>query len=128
MKQATLLIFFLLGLRILSYSQVTEKNYKIYSVKQSKEVTLADVVEDVKNYNIVFFGEEHNDSVGHYLENRLFELLYQKYGNNVTLSMEMFDRDVQPVMDEYLGGFIREKNFTKDARVWNNYRDYRSML
>jgi uncharacterized iron-regulated protein len=31
-------------------------------------------------------------------------------------------------MDEYLGGFIREKSFTKDARVWSNYRDYRPMI
>jgi uncharacterized iron-regulated protein len=55
-------------------------------------------------------------------------MLYQKYGNSMALSMEMFDRDVQPVMNEYLGGFIREKNFTKDARVWNNYRDYKPMV
>jgi uncharacterized iron-regulated protein len=111
-----------------SIAQVTEKNYKIYSVKQGKEVTLTDVVEDMKNYNVVFFGEEHNDSVGHYLESKLFEMLYQKYGNSMALSMEMFDRDVQPVMNEYLGGFIREKNFSKDARVWNNYRDYKPMV
>ncbi len=109
-------------------AQITEKNYKIYSVKQGKEVTLADVVEDVKNYSVVFFGEEHNDSVGHYLESKLFEMLHQKYGNSMALSMEMFDRDVQPVMNEYLGGFIREKGFTKDARVWNNYRDYKPMI
>jgi len=110
------------------FAQITEKNYKIYSVKQGKEVTLTDVVEDMKNYSVVFFGEEHNDSVGHYLENKLFEMLYRKYGNSMALSMEMFDRDVQPVMNEYLGGFIREKNFTKDARVWNNYRDYKPMV
>ena len=109
-------------------AQITEKNYKIYSVKQAKEVSLADVVAYMKNYSVVFFGEEHNDSVGHYLESKLFELLYQKYGNSMALSMEMFDRDIQPVMNEYLGGFIREKNFTKDARAWNNYRDYKPMV
>ncbi len=111
-----------------SIAQVTEKNYKIYSVKQGKEVTLADIVADMKNYSVVFFGEEHNDSVCHYLESKLFEMLYQKYGNSMALSMEMFDRDVQPVMNEYLAGFIREKSFTKDARVWNNYRDYKPMV
>jgi uncharacterized iron-regulated protein len=42
--------------------------------------------------------------------------------------MEMFDRDVQPVMNEYLQGFIREKNFKKDARSWSNYKDYRPMV
>jgi hypothetical protein len=31
-------------------------------------------------------------------------------------------------MDEYLRGDIREKNFLKDARVWNNYKDYKPMV
>jgi uncharacterized iron-regulated protein len=42
--------------------------------------------------------------------------------------MEMFERDVQPVMDEYLSGAIREKYFKKDARIWSNYKDYRPMV
>ena len=42
--------------------------------------------------------------------------------------MEMCDRDVQPVMNEYLKDIIREKNFKKDARVWSNYRDYRPIV
>jgi uncharacterized iron-regulated protein len=40
----------------------------------------------------------------------------------------MFDRDVQHVMDEYLSGAIREKNFLKDARAWSNYRDYKPLI
>ena len=75
-----------------------------------------------------FFGEEHNDSVTHYLEQTMLRLLYSKFNDKLTLSMEMFDRDVQTVMDEYLSGAIREKNFTKDARVWSNYRDYKPMV
>ena len=43
-------------------SQVTEKNYKIYSVKQSKEVTINDIVEEMKNNDVLFYGEEHNES------------------------------------------------------------------
>ena len=124
----TLLICPLLIIGFQLLGQVTEKNYKIYSVKSGKEVTLNDIAEDMKNYDVLFFGEEHNDSVAHYLENKIFEMLYQKFTNNITLSMEMFDRDVQTVMDEYLKGGIREKNFTKDARVWSNYRDYKPMV
>jgi uncharacterized iron-regulated protein len=96
-----------------SVGQVTEKNYKIYSVKTAKEVNLNDIAEDMKNYDVLFFGEEHNDSVAHYLENKIFELLYQKFSNEITLSMEMFDRDVQPVMNEYLKGYIRGKILLK---------------
>lgn len=119
--------FFLLNTLFLR-GQVTEKNYKIYSVKQSKEVSINDIVDDMKNSDVLFYGEEHNDSVTHYLENKIFESLYQKYNSSMTLSMEMFERDVQPIMNEYLTSDVREKNFKKDARVWSNYKDYRPMV
>ncbi|MFM9945867.1 MAG: ChaN family lipoprotein [Bacteroidia bacterium] len=122
-----LLLSFLLIFGFISQAQITESHYKIYSVKLGKEVTLNDIVEDMKSYDVLFFGEEHNDSVTHYLEIKMLELLFQKYPN-IALSMEMFDRDLQTVMNEYLTGGIREKNFKKDARVWSNYRDYRPML
>lgn len=111
-----------------SFGQVTEKNYKIYSASSGKEVSISEIAEEMKNYDVLFFGEEHNDSVAHYLESKIFETLYGKFAAKLALSMEMFDRDVQTVMNEYLGGSIREKHFTKDARVWSNYRDYKPMV
>lgn len=103
-------------------------NYRIYSVKLGKEVSMQDIVNDMKNYDVVFYGEEHNDSVTHYAEKSLFEALYNKYNSTMTLSMEMFDRDVQEVMNEYLTGVIRERDFRHDARVWSNYTNYRPMV
>lgn len=111
-----------------SKGQVTEKNYRIYSVKLNKEVPLSAIVEDMKSYDVLFYGEEHDDSVTHYLEKTIFEMLYKSYSTSITLSMEMFERDVQVVMNEYLKFGIREKNFNKDARVWSNYRDYKPMV
>ncbi len=113
---------------IQSSAQITEKNYKIYSTKTNKEVTIDSIVEAMKNYDVLFYGEEHNDSVTHYLESKIFELLFKKFGSTLSISLEMFDRDVQTVMNEYLTGGIREKNFIKDARAWNNYKDYRPMV
>jgi uncharacterized iron-regulated protein len=107
---------------------LTVNNYRVYSGKTHKEVSLKEIVADMDNYDVLLFGEEHNDSVTHFLEASMLELLYLKFGDNVALSMEMFDRDVQPVMDEYLQGAIKEKHFKKDARAWSNYRDYRAMV
>lgn len=109
-------------------NELTEKNYRIYSVKLGKEVQLQDIVNEMNNYDVLIFGEEHNDSVSHYLEFQLLTLLEAKYGNKTALSLEMFDRDVQTVMDEYLSANIREKHFLKDARVWSNYKDYKNMI
>ena len=110
------------------HAQITEANYRIYSVKLAKEITINDIVDDMKNVDVLFYGEEHNDSVTHYLENKILETLYQTFSNKIALSMEMFERDVQPIMNEYLISEIREKNFKKDARAWSNYRDYRPMV
>jgi uncharacterized iron-regulated protein len=107
---------------------LSEKNYKIYSIKDGKEVSLNDVVNDMKNNDVVFYGEEHDDSVAHFLEKSLLTALYDKYHSAITLSMEMFERDIQGVMNEYLLGAIREKYFKKDARAWTNYNDYRPMV
>ena len=126
-KTLTLLSLFVFAVSF-AFAQLSEKNFRIYSVKAAKEISINDIADDMKNADVLFFGEEHNDSVTHYLENKMFETLYAKYSKSVALSMEMFDRDVQPVMNEYLTGLIREKNFNKDARVWSNYRDYKPMV
>ena len=56
-------VFFLITFSCQSLSaQITEKNYKIYSVKLAKEVSITDIVEDMKYYDVLFYGEEHNDS------------------------------------------------------------------
>lgn len=108
--------------------QISADNYRIYSVKTGTEVTLSAIVEDMANYDVVLYGEEHDDAVTHFIEAQLLTLMHQQYGEKIALSLEMFDRDVQPVMDEYLQGSIREKHFTKDARVWSNYTDYKPMV
>lgn len=129
MKRSVLFIACcLLILATNAQEKLSEKNYRVYSVKQGKEVSLGDIAADMNNYDVLFFGEEHNDSVTHYLEQAMLRTLYDKFGDKLTLSMEMFDRDVQLVMNEYLQDAIREKHFTKDARVWSNYRDYRPLV
>lgn len=107
---------------------VTGKDYRIYSVVQNKEVTLADIAATMATNDVLIFGEEHNDAVGHYLEKAMLEELFKTNGVAVTLSMEMFERDVQLVLDEYLQGTIRDKELVKDGRAWNNYKDYRPMV
>ncbi|MEE8572608.1 MAG: ChaN family lipoprotein, partial [Gemmatimonadota bacterium] len=47
----------------------------------------------------------------------------------VALSLEFFQRDSQPILDEYLAGLITEKSFRNDSRPWPRYEtDYRSLI
>lgn len=103
-------------------------HYKIYSTQTQKTATIDDIVAQMTKADILFFGEEHNDSTGHQLEYLLLNKLAAAYPNKTALSMEMFETDCQNVLNEYLAGLIREKNFRTDARVWPNYQDYRPMI
>lgn len=108
-----------------TFAQNITEHYKIYDTKSHKEVSVEEIIKSMKDADVLFFGEEHNDSIGHQLESLIFKNLAEAYPNKVALSLEMFHTDVQPVMDEYLAGLISEKNFLKEGRAWINYKDYR---
>ncbi len=103
-------------------------DYLIYSVKDEKLISPDDIINDFKNYDVLFYGEEHNDITTHKIQALLLEKIYENYGDSTVLSMEMFERDAQYILDEYLQGLIKEKYMRKDARAWGNYNDYRPMV
>src|SRR5437879_9360649 len=94
--------------------------YKIYDTKNQKIMAVNDIINDMEKADVLFFGEEHNDSTCHVLELALFKQLALKYPGKVALSMEMFETDCQNILNEYLSGLIREKNFINEARAWPN--------
>jgi len=122
-------LFVLLVIPLYAISQDTMlPHYKIFDATKQKQVTVDDIINDMAKADVLFFGEEHSDSTAHYLEYTLLKKLAEKYPGKVALSMEMFETDCQTVLNEYLKGFIREKNLIKDARAWPNYTDYRPLI
>jgi uncharacterized iron-regulated protein len=103
-------------------------SYKIYQTATKKIITIDELVKALNKTNVVFFGEEHNDSISHVLEATILQKLNEAHPKQVALSMEMFETDCQTVLNEYLTGLIREKNFVTDARTWPNYKDYRPLV
>ena len=103
-------------------------HYKIYDTRTKQVIAIDKIVADMAGADVLFFGEEHNDSAGHYLENKIFRALHAAHGDNLALSMEMFETDGQLVLNEYLAGTIDENRFSRDIRLWNNYKDYRPMI
>jgi len=87
------------------------------------------IVQASKDYDIIFFGEQHTDPIGHWLEYRLLKALYDNDSTNVIVGMEMFEADGQLLIDEYFNGFISQKSFEKEIRLWKNYEtDYKPIL
>jgi len=113
----------------LAFSQASmSEHYKIYDTRSKQVITIDKIVADCAAADVLFFGEEHNDSAGHYMENIIFQALHKQYGNDIALSLEMFETDNQIALNDYLAGFIPEDRFSKDVRLWSNYKDYRPMI
>ncbi len=96
-------------------------------VKADKKVDVKEVVDRAKNYDVIIFGEKHDSEDCHKAELILLKELRKTY--SLTFSLEMFERDVQNILDDYLKNNINETEFLKESRPWSNYQtDYRPLI
>jgi uncharacterized iron-regulated protein len=115
---------------ITNMAQANSENFRVYDAK-GNPATLDEIIKAVEKTDAVFLGEQHDDTTAHALQMQIFKAVFEKYGSSkrVALSMEMFERDVQIVLDEYLKGFISENHFVLSSRAWGNYKtDYRPLV
>jgi len=101
--------------------------YLLY--QNGKQVDWQVLVDAASNSDIVFFGEYHNNPIHHWLQLELTQDIFKKKNGKLILGAEMFESDNQLILNEYLQGLIRERNFTEEARLWSNYKtDYRPLV
>ncbi|MBN2491872.1 MAG: ChaN family lipoprotein [Planctomycetes bacterium] len=82
----------------------------------------------LEEVDTVFAGELHGNAVFHRFTLGLLEAMDRGTGD-LLLSLEMFERDVQPILDRYLAGEIDETAFLAAARPWPSYpTDYRPLI
>ncbi|QIY90479.1 ChaN family lipoprotein [Chryseobacterium gallinarum] len=104
------------------------KAYQFYD-KKGKEITTEKLVRELAGYDVVFFGENHNSSINHWLQLKITEALYEKKKGQLILGAEMFERDNQTQLDQYLSGKFDAKTLRDSARLWNNYAtDYKPLV
>ena len=96
------------------------RNGLLYDLERSFEMLLG--------YDVIFVGEEHESRVSHHAELTILKGL-AKRDSNLVLALEMFERDVQDILDAYLKTKISEKKFLEQSRPWPNYlKDYRPLI
>lgn len=101
--------------------------YKIFDF-EGKEVKYEKMIDFAAKADVVFFGEQHNDPISHWLELQVLKSLYEK-DKNLSLALEMFEADDQLVLNEYLNGTIEEKHLLSEAKMWQNYKtDYKPLI
>lgn len=104
--------------------------HRVFDTKRRRFVDLETLIARIaRDADIAYLGEFHNDPGTHQLQAAVLEGVARRREGMVVLSLEMFERDVQPRLDAYLAGAIDEAAFLADSRPWGNYRsDYRPMV
>lgn len=104
--------------------------HRVYDSKRKRFIDLETLIARInRDADIAYLGEFHNDPGTHQLQAAILEGVARRREGMVVLSLEMFERDVQPKLDAYLAGSIDEAAFLADSRPWGNYRnDYRPMV
>lgn len=120
---------FLIAICILftSYSFTQDKRaYVIYN-SQGKKVSYNKMLKDLSKQDLVFFGEEHNSAIAHWLQLEVSKDLDKS--RDLVLGAEMYETDNQDELDLYLKDSIDQKGLDTLARLWhNNNTDYKPLL
>ena len=115
--------------------------------------TFDEAVAAARTVDAVLLGEEHTDPTTHGLQEEFLRRSFVAFGRAtnrppgaapaghpsssdaqdsrrpILLSLEMVEKDVQYVLDEYLADLITEDHFLKSVRPWPRYQsDYRGIL
>ncbi len=103
------------------------KAFQFYN-KSGKEINTGKMIKSLLDYDVILFGEFHNNSINHWLQLRLTEALFEK-NKNLILGAEMFERDNQSGLNQYLSGKLDAKKLKDSVRLWNNFTtDYQPLL
>ncbi|KAK3248464.1 hypothetical protein CYMTET_42072 [Cymbomonas tetramitiformis] len=111
------------------------RDFQVYDHTGAR-VSMEVIIDSLTNVEVLFLGEYHDDPIAHALEYEIYRRAVNRSGadgkgqrgRGVSLSLEMFERDTQDVMNDYLKGRVLENDLMRDARPWPNYSDYRPMV
>ena len=101
---------------------------RVYDTRRAAFTDFEMMAADLARADVVLVGEQHDDPNTHRLELAVLEALARRQVA-VTLSLEMFERDVQTSVDTYMSGSSGEDDFLKNSRPWPRYAtDYRPLV
>jgi uncharacterized iron-regulated protein len=102
--------------------------HRVYKSGDKRFSDFEAMLAEIARADVAFVGEQHDDPATHRIERAILEGLARRRGN-VVVALEMFERDTQPSLDEYLAGRLNEEEFLRGSRPWPRYMtDYRPLV
>ncbi len=121
-------IFLFASLILLSAFKADKPAYFLFD-KKGKPEKYEKMLKELKDADIVLFGESHDNPIAHWLELEVTKDLYAEKKDDLIMGAEMFESDNQVMLDEYLRGLISQSSFETEARLWPNYQtDYKPLV
>lgn len=120
--------YFLLAILLLSFTAHAQdkQGYQLYT-KAGKKTTYGKLLKAAAGTDVVLFGEQHDNSLIHWLQLELTKDLAER--KPLVLGAEMIEADNQKQLNQYLAGMINQKAFDTLARLWNNHKtDYKPLI
>ncbi|WP_273204916.1 ChaN family lipoprotein [Marinobacter subterrani] len=106
----------------------TQYDARIVAPESGTALTVEQLAQRLAGSDVVIVGEYHGHHGSHLLQSRLQKALYAQQPRQI-LSMEQFNLDRQPALDQYLEGATGETEMLEDTGAWDNYRaSYRPLV
>ena len=124
MKKLLIIVLFVSFASILNAQQ--KSPYTLFDAK-GRKVSYEKMIRQLKDKDIVLFGEFHNNAIAHWLQLAVTKDLHAN--RQMVLGAEMFEADNQDALNNYLSGKLSAKGLDSNARLWKNYpTDYAPLV
>ena len=103
-------------------------DFRIINSQTQTQLNVSQLAHALKDFDVVFIGEAHSNHASHLFEIQLMAELHTLRPDQ-TLSLEMFNRDQQDILNRYLDGEVGEVYLKVKAPTWSNYvASYRPLV
>ena len=124
-----LIIITLLILAISPIKAQSQPAYQLFT-NTGEEAIYNEMVKDLANSDMVFFGEYHYNPISHWMQLEVSKSLFNIKKDSLYFGAEMLESGNQLVLNEYLSGLYPESKMIPEmTQMWNNYStDYRPLV
>lgn len=85
----------------------------VFDARSGDAIDWPSMLERLAGADVIILGEQHDDGVAHAVQLAVTQDVAARYPGRGALSMEMLERDDQPLADDYLDGLIDAATFAK---------------
>ncbi len=122
MKTMTISVLVVIGVLL---AGVALAHPHIMRIADRSEIAFEDMIEELKDVQLVFVGELHDHPGHHQAQLEIIDAL-REAGVNLAIGLEMFRSESQPILDRWNTGELNEQEFLPHYRdnwsLWPKYR------